>query len=152
MKKIGVIIVVIFAFISCRSDLQQAGDNNLIPPVLFESFIIEFGTLPEYDELRVPNGYVVIQNRGYAGKGILVYNRNNTSFQAFDMSCPHILPSECTSSLVLDNWPNISCGCGDEDVKYSVVSPYVEYMGEVYQLQEYKAELIAPFTLRISNY
>lgn len=141
------ILLLLLVFASCENEPVQ--QNNFIPQQIFN--VTKSLALPEANGLQTPGGYAVFQDLGF--RGVLVYNSNGTHFLAFDLAAPHLPASLCGNPMDYESdWPYIISYCGEEDVRYSVFTPYANYLGETYEMQEYSAVLIDNSTLQIRNF
>jgi hypothetical protein len=148
MKSIALkILPFLLVFASCENESVQ--QNNFIPRQIFN--VTKSLDLPEAIGLQTPGGHAVFQDLGF--RGVLVYNSNGTNFLAFDLAAPHVPPSLCGEPMDFQSdWPFITSYCGEEDVRYSVFTPYANYLGETYEMQEYNAVLIDNSALQIRNF
>jgi hypothetical protein len=123
--------------------------------------------LSESQDLLIPSGYVVYPNLGH--KGVIVYNTGNgeqsvDQYLAFDLACPHIEITSCSSGMDYSNFPELTNSCTSDgiyyrfDIGYSIMytkdnngnSESID--GQVYDLQQYKVDQTGVNILRISNY
>ena len=69
-------------------------NNNAIPLVAVDREINL--TLPSYSALSVPGGWAYLTG---GSKGIIVYNKGNNEFAAYDRHSPYNVDEECTVSV-----------------------------------------------------
>ena len=99
LKKIIFIFLLFPLLNSCNSDTNQ------LPDVLVDEVVY----LATADiRLQAPGGWAYI-NGGI--RGIIIYRLNNTEFKAYERSCPHISPNDCTFLDVDDSGIKVVCRC-----------------------------------------
>lgn len=140
MNKLTTILLILFWFVGCESDDQ----NNLLPYVLVNETITLSN--PEFINLQVPGGWAYA-NGGI--KGIILYNINGNSFKAYERSCPHLLPSDCTRMTVEQSF-KMKCPCDQSEFNIINGTPLTTKIN--YIAKEYKATLINSNTLKITNF
>ena len=82
MNEIKNLTLLLFAlfFIQCDEDFQEIP----LPPADFPDVVINL-TLPEFDDLRVDRGFIIIPDAGI--RGIIVYRQSATEYTAFELNC-----------------------------------------------------------------
>lgn len=104
MKK----LISIFCFIITLSCSDNIPTNNCFRGVSINA-ILDL-TLPEFQELNIPNGegQTIIQ-----GRNVYIFRVGN-SYKAFDRQCPE---SNCNSLMTFDG-VQIKCPCDDKKYNY----------------------------------
>ncbi|MGY5352255.1 hypothetical protein ACXGQW_06800 [Wenyingzhuangia sp. IMCC45533] len=103
--------------------------------------------------VNVPGTFTILTNQGT--RGVIVYNTGATGvlqYRAFDLSCPYISPTACSSPMSVDNSGTLSCAdCADDDITFDEFKTSVTVDGETYNLIEYEASLVST-GVRIRNF
>jgi len=111
-KKFWSALFTAFLFLSCSStDLER---NPYLAEYSFQ-FPINLN-LPEYNDLKLAGGSVLISQLGH--KGVIVYNINGNTFLAWEASCPNHAPSSCSQIQVSDFIAECSC----EEYQYNLLT------------------------------
>lgn len=139
-------LVLVFFFLSCTGD--QFNENNRVPDVLVNRTInLNF---PSGSSLNEPGGNAVFEG---GVRGIIVFNLDGTHFAAFDLACPHRSPSLCVQPM---EWEprslELVCACEGERVAYNALSPFADYQGKTYEMEQYKVIRVSENTLQITNF
>jgi len=134
-KKFWSAFFIAFLFLSCSSsDLER---NPYLAEYSFQ-FPINLN-LPEYNDLKLAGGSVLIPQLGH--KGVIVYNINGNTFFAWEASCPNHAPSSCSQVQVSDFIAECSC----EEYQYNLLTGQLlnppEDAETLYPLLFYRAEV-----------
>ncbi|WP_343767262.1 hypothetical protein [Gangjinia marincola] len=142
MRKFLFLFSLILVFSNCESDDART-DNPFLLDVNVNVFIDL--SLPQFNPLQFPNQPIYISGAG--NKGLIVNNRGNGSFDAYDASDPNHAPNNC-STLSIDGIV-ATCGCEDENA-YNIVTggPQTDLQ---YPLLRYRVLDNEDGTLRITN-
>ncbi len=92
MKRMLAVLFILSLCIACSSD-----DNGQRNPFLNElSFQYQANlSLPQFDDIRFPGGSVYVAEAGI--RGIIIFNLNDTTFLAWEASCPNQTPNACST-------------------------------------------------------
>lgn len=136
MKPLYTILLAAFFLIGCNSDDSgNNGDNPFLSDPLVDINLNL--NLPEYNPLKFPGEYVIISGQGI--RGVLVYNLNNTTYLAFDLTDPNHRPNSC-SRMTLDGIV-ASCPCTEDSNSYNIaLFGQHETDENAYTMQQYRAE------------
>ena len=159
MKNYWILLLLSLCFVACET--ENYSDNNVIPDLVFTE-TIDIG-LPQYQDLRVPNGWVYIERLGY--RGVVVYTINAIDYYAYDAACPHM---DCANPMDMSQFPEFFNTCSSDGIFYSIINPAYSITYEkdedgnqmalpegqtIYDMQQYVAERPGNGTLlRISNF
>ncbi|MEI6866559.1 hypothetical protein [Flavicella sp.] len=163
MKKYLFLLSLAFVLNSCNDDDYQV--QNLIPYIIVSEEINL--NLSESQDLSIPSEYVVYSNWGH--RGIIVYNtgsgdQSGGQYLAFDLACPHIEVSSCSSGMDYSNFPELTNSCAEDGIYYRFDLGYSmtyskdsdgnsEQIEEPYYLRQYNVVINEDEdTLIISNY
>ena len=102
--------------------------------------------MPQYLNLQVPGGWAYTTG---GIKGIIIYNVNGTTFKAFERSCPHLSPSNCTQMTIEDS---IKMKCPCDDSEFNILNGASLTQGITHSAREYLVTRTSSSTLRISNF
>lgn len=69
-----------FCFTHCDDDFQEIP----LPPADFPDIVMNL-RLPEFDDLQVDRGFIIIPTAGI--RGIIVYRQSATEYTAFELNC-----------------------------------------------------------------
>ncbi len=140
MNKFSIFLLIFLMFSNCESNDQ----NNLLPNVPVNVTINL--TNPEFINLQVPGGWAYAQG---GIKGIIIYNVNGNTFKAYERSCPHLTPSDCTRMTVEQSF-KMKCPCDQSEfniINGTPITPKINYVA-----LEYKVTLVNSTTLKITNF
>lgn len=113
LKKLKIIIVVVFIFMGCsKSNNYDASCNFLADINIVTSLNLN---LSQYNQLTFPSNPVYIPNIGNGG---VIVNNTGVGYVAFDAADPNHVFSEC--SILSINGIEAVCGC--ENNKYNLVT------------------------------
>lgn len=136
MKK-SILIVIALLLYSCGKDTIQ---NDCFRGISINE-VVNLRT-PQYIDLRVPGGHT-ITNLG--GRRVIIINRNNFIFKAFDLECPE---KDCSSPMTFDGLKMI-CSCSDKEYSSLDGSP-IDAQG--CSALEYNVEQTSSTTLVIRSF
>lgn len=131
------ILSLLFLFAGCRDN------NNAIPLVAVDKEINL--TLPSYSALSVPGGWAYVSG---GSKGLLIYNRGNDEFVAFDRHSPYNVDDACTVSVDTSNNVEVVDPCSGS--KFSLYDGSVTNGPATLPLKQYNTYLSGTI-LRIYN-
>jgi hypothetical protein len=163
MKKYIFFLFLAFALNACHDDNYE--DTNFIPDITFSTSVNL--NLPQSQNLRIPTQFVVYPSIGH--RGVIVYNtgfgaQSVDQYLAFDLACPHVVLTSCASPMDITDFPELKNSCTTDNIFYNFELGYsrtyskdeenrqIQIEGTAYELQQYRAELINPDVLRISNF
>lgn len=134
IKKYLFFFLLLLSFTNCFNENPE--QNNKLP-YKFVQFDVNLSLYNA--ELGFPGGFAVFESFGH--RGVLVYNVDGINFLAYDLACPQMNLEECGVPMRADSstLPSIICDCGDEEVVFNVLNPFVEIDGIVYRMQQYFA-------------
>ena len=113
LKKLKIIIVVVFIFMGCsKSNNYDASCNFLADINIVTSLNLN---LSQYNQLTFPSNPVYVPNIGNGG---VIVNNTGVGYVAFDAADPNHAFSEC--SILSINGIEAVCGC--ENNKYNLVT------------------------------
>lgn len=142
MKKTLFFLSLFLTFLACSGDDDFRNNPNLVNMKF--SFQIDL-SLPQYDHLNFPGNSFVEHQEGI--NGIVIYNVNNSHYNAFEMSDPNHPLRDC-SALEL-NGTEVTCGCNEGNVYNIATGLQVAGEGE-YSLKSYRIQRFGNI-LEISN-
>ena len=91
--------------------------------------------LPQYNPLKYPGNFVVLNNQGIGG--VVIYNVNNSLYTAFDLSDPNHSPNNC-STMTLQGVV-ATCQCADNN-SYDLVTGGHQSESQAYPMLPYRAQ------------
>ena len=103
LKNIFYILFLSLVLSSCTDDTSQ------LPDVMVDEVV--YLANPSNLKLQSPGGWAYIPG---GIRGIIVYRVSDTKFKAYERSCPHLSPNDCTYLDVEDDI-KVICRC-DESV------------------------------------
>jgi len=123
--------------LSCsKSDEKLNRNPYLTNPVVSLNLNLN---LPQYNPLRFPGSYIVVQDGHNGIKGIVVYCVSENYYVAFDLTDPNHVPNNC-SGMELEGII-ASCQCTNDDNEYYIVSgQHTVEPDTKYPMQQYRAE------------
>ncbi len=134
MKNKIIALFIGLAFIACKTDDDQVGDNpNLIIPIVSLTLNLN---LPQFNPLKFPGNSIIINQQGI--KGIVIYNVNNNLYTAFELSDPNHLPNECSKMTI--NGITATCPCTNDENEYDIVTGQHRDNESLFPMQQYRAE------------
>lgn len=143
MKKIVFLLSLSMLF-ACKSDDDNLDDNPfLTSPLVNLNLNLN---LPEYNSLNFPSNSLVITRQGI--RGVVIYNVDNTTYHAFELSDPNHVPTDC-SRMEVDGI-EATCPCDDDNNKYNIVTGQNITDPSRYPMQRYRA-VRSGNTIRITN-
>ncbi|MGY6649456.1 hypothetical protein [Wenyingzhuangia sp. IMCC45574] len=145
MIKKGISLLLLFIASACtKQNINQ--QNTLVPWSPVEAFSNNL-TL-----IKTPGDHDVLPG-GYNSNGIVVYNLGNDRFFAYDLTCPHLSPSECNQGMTYDSSTgDITCTCGDTNVVFNLGNRSAKGKdGNTYHLREYRV-IVQGNQLRVTNF
>lgn len=143
MKKIFLFLLLPLVFACDKEDTRNDNNPNLIDPIINLTLNLN---LPQYNGLNFPGNSVVLTQQGI--KGIVIYNVNNTTYNAFELTDPNHPPNDC-SRMILDG-VIASCPCDTDANEYNIVSGLHTTNEGLYPMQPYFVTRTGN-TIRISN-
>ena len=91
--------------------------------------------LPQYNPLKYPGNFVVLNNQGIGG--VVIYNVNNSLYTAFDLSDPNHSPNNC-STMTLQG---VVATCqGADNNSYDLVTGGHQSESQAYPMLPYRAQ------------
>jgi nitrite reductase/ring-hydroxylating ferredoxin subunit len=138
IKKALLLIITIPFFINC-STTENSNKNPYIPNY---NFSIELNTnLPTYYTLKYASNSVYYPDAG--ARGIIIFNTNGTTYNAFDAACPNQELSTCSTMTI--KGINAICACDNKE--YSLFTG----LGNMqYPMKQYRVEVIGNI-IRVYN-
>jgi len=135
--------------ISCVEDtittLPSLAEEGLVNTIVTDAVLIS-----------TPNSHLILQGQG--AKGVVVFNTGNPNFpyRAFDLGCPYIVPSACSSGMKVDQSGEMSCDCdgnnqSDDDISFTHFNTSVTVNDNIYHLVEYNTTFDGS-SIRITNF
>lgn len=124
MKKI-VFLMFLTLILSCSSD---DGPNNPFLPSVPVNFTINLN-LPQYNNLNFPGGIFVDRTDGRGIKGVIIYNRDDQQFFAYELSDPNLDPNLSCSTLTVQG-SRASSNCDGNENIYEITSFGQQVQGE----------------------
>ncbi len=131
MRKYIFILLFVISALSCSSD--DARVTNPFLPNVSVNFKINLN-LPLYNKLNFPGGVYVESSLGGI-KGVIIYNLNDQTFLAYELSDPNIPPSSCSALKVVGMIASSDCG---NDNVYSISTGQPTKGGGKYPLLSYR--------------
>lgn len=131
MKKYLLYLVSSLLLISCTPDDNIRNENPNLVDLRF-AFQIDLN-LPQYNQLNFPGNSVVTYNYGI--NGIVIYNINNTSYTAFELTDPNHIPRDC--SVLSVRGTEATCNCNDGNVYTIITGQQIGGQGQ-YPLKPYR--------------
>lgn len=107
MKKLSIIIIILFIAACAKSDIDR---NPYLTEYRFTKTINL--NLPLYYGLTVTGNAVYIGDEGAGIKGIIVINQGFNTFRAWEATCPNHTPSSC-STMTITGGTYCKCSCDD---------------------------------------
>ncbi len=99
LKRILYLFVFVALISSCNTDTSE------LPDIMVDEVV--YINNPSNIGLQAPTGWAYI-NGGI--RGIIVYRVSDTNFKAYERSCPHLSPNDCTF-LDVENGIKVICRC-----------------------------------------
>ncbi|WP_339703129.1 hypothetical protein [uncultured Marixanthomonas sp.] len=131
MKKIVFLLSLSMLF-ACKNDDDNLDDNPfLTSPLVNLNLNLN---LPEYNSLNFPSNSLVVTRQGI--RGVVIYNVDNTTYHAFELSDPNHVPTDC-SRMEIDGI-EATCPC-DDDNKYNIITGQNITDPSRYPMQRYRA-------------
>ena len=107
--------------LSCDND--DANRNNQFLPDVPVNFSLNLN-LPQYVSLKSPGGTFVETGSNRGIKGVVIYNLNNSTYFAYELSDPNHAPNECSALMI--NGIEGTCGCEDQNTYTLITGQPVE--------------------------
>jgi len=137
LKKTFYILLLFTAISSCHTD------TNELPDVYVEE-VVYLNNASNFN-LQSPGGWAYISG---GIRGIIVYNVDGVKFKAYERSCPHLSPNDCTF-LDIENDIKAICRCDKKEFLLITGEPL---NGAPLGLKEYRTFYNPEFqTVHISN-
>ncbi|PQB05802.1 hypothetical protein [Aureitalea marina] len=140
MKRILILCLSVLILGACNSD-DSGNNNNGNNPNLSDPFIdISLDlNLPEFNPLNFPGETVIVNGQGI--RGVVVFNLNNSTYLAFDLTDPNIRPNNC-SRMTLEGII-ATCPCPDVDNSYNL-GLFGQHITDPnkFPMQQYRAERV----------
>ena len=92
-------ILLFFAVVGCKTE------ETVLPDVFVDEIV--YINNPSNVKLQSPGGWVYILG---GIRGIIIYRVSDTKFKAYERSCPHLSPNDCTY-LDVENGIKAICRC-----------------------------------------
>lgn len=124
LKKIFFILIVSTILSSCNTDTPE------LPDILVDEVV--YLNNPSNIGLQSPGGWAYIPG---GIRGIIVYRVTDTKFKAYERSCPHLSPNDCTF-LDVENDIKVICRCDETEFLIVTGEPL---NGAPLGLKEYRA-------------
>jgi nitrite reductase/ring-hydroxylating ferredoxin subunit len=99
MRKIFILLALFSFLTSCEKH------SDLLPDIAVDEWV--YLNNPSNIALQSPGGWTYI-NGGL--KGIIIYRYSDKEFKAYERSCPHLSPSQCSKAEVVENIL-VECPC-----------------------------------------
>lgn len=100
------ILFVLFSLGACTKEQRQR--NPYLPEAHFKEVInLNFS---QYNKLKIPLSYVEIKREGVGLRGIIVIN-TGSSYTAWELACPSIPLSDCSTMEVESDKISVKCSC-----------------------------------------
>jgi nitrite reductase/ring-hydroxylating ferredoxin subunit len=132
MKKIFFMLFILPFAIGC--DGGSANNNNPNIPNYAVNLQINLN-LPAYSNLQFPGNRIIDFSQG--ARGIVVFN-TGSGFVAFDLACPNIAFTVCTTPMSVPQGSiNATCDC--DDTVYSLYTG--QSAGQQYPMKAYRVNL-----------
>ncbi|PIE48226.1 MAG: hypothetical protein CSA40_01395 [Flavobacteriales bacterium] len=129
--------------------LMSCGDhkpNDLLPDKDV-NVVIDL-SLPLYQDLLIPSGYAFTPiTAEYGLQGIVIINKNSSTYAAFDRACPHLALNDC-GAMTYDGL-YLKCPC--DGVQFNPLNGGTSTQVE-FQAREYHVEVLGANKLRIRSY
>lgn len=149
VKSVAYIISLFFLLFACKKDDSIVDNNPYFDDNVLVNFTIDL-TLPQYNTLNFPGNHLVLNNIGI--RGVVVYNVDNSTYHAFELSDPNHFPSDCSKMEV--EGIHATCTCsneGDNPNQYDIITgQHMSSPGSTYPMFRYRAQRNGN-TLKISN-
>ncbi|MGL2962901.1 hypothetical protein ACSVH2_03655 [Flavobacterium sp. RSB2_4_14] len=129
MKKIFFMLFIIPFAISC--DGGTVNNNNPNIPNYPVNLQINLN-LPAYSNLQFPGNRIIDFSQG--ARGIVVFN-TGSGFVAYDLACPNIAFTVCTTPMTVPPG-NINATCSCDNTVYSLYSG--QSAGQPYPMKQYR--------------
>lgn len=137
-------IIILCLCISLSNCFNETENNDVLPFVnVNESINLN---LPQYVDLQIPGAWAYA-NGGI--NGIIIYNINGSQYKAYERSCPHIAPSDC-SQMIVNNDIKMVCPCDDSEFNLLNGTAVTENISN--SAREYLVTNIDGSVLRITNF
>jgi nitrite reductase/ring-hydroxylating ferredoxin subunit len=140
MKYFKTILLIFLFLINCESD-----DQNTILPKVPVNVTVNL-TLPQFNKLLTPGNWAYVDG---GIKGIIIYNVNNNTYRAYERSCPHLPPSDCTRMNVEQSF-KMKCPCDSSEFSILDGTPITPNINS--RALEYRITIINTSTLKITNF
>lgn len=127
-------IALLFTMMSCGGEDDTRLINNPYLNPIPVSLNLNLN-LPQYNLLKYPGNFVVLNNQGV--RGVVVYNVNNSLYTAFDLSDPNHSPNNC-STMTLQGIV-ATCPCSDGN-SYDLVTGQHQSESQAYPMLPYRAQ------------
>ena len=124
LKRIFYILFISTILSSCHTDTPE------LPDILIDEVV--YLNNPSNIKLQSPGGWAYLQG---GIRGIIVYRVTDTKFKAYERSCPHLPPSDCT---FLDIEDDIRVICRCDKMEFLIVTGE-PLNGASLGLKEYRA-------------
>src|SRR5690606_2798789 len=137
MKWKWLILLTVIVVSGCKED-DTINRNNPYLNSPYINFTIDL-TLRQYNGLNYPGNHLVINNYGI--RGIVIYNENNSTYHAQELSDPNHAPNDCSGMEV--EGIHATCTCtteGDNPNRYNIITgQHLTNPGSMYPMLRYKA-------------
>lgn len=120
-------ILLIAGFVSC----SNTDDRNPFLPNIPVNREVNLSN-PSNNALLAVGGWVEVSG---GIKGIVVYHASIDNYLAYDLACPHLLPSACTKMIVQDGL-NMECTC--DNTKFALALGGAPQSGTQYPAKQYR--------------
>lgn len=132
LKNIASLLIICILFGCSKNDDKLRKNPFLTNPLVSLNLNLN---LPEYNPLRFPGNYVIVPQ---GIKGIVVYCTSESQYEAFDLTDPNHVPSNC-SQMEIDGII-ASCPCPNDDNSYYIITGlHLTDPNTMYPMQRYRA-------------
>jgi nitrite reductase/ring-hydroxylating ferredoxin subunit len=129
MKKYLFLAITSLFFLGC-SNSENSNRNPYLPNY---SFSVDINlNLPTYSTLKYVSNSVYYPNAGV--RGLIIFNTNGNSYNAFDAACPNQDLSDCSTMTI--KGINALCACDKKE--YNL---FTGQGGMPYPLKQYRVEV-----------
>lgn len=138
LKKFWILSILLLIFIRC--------DDNL-PPFPYVRIDVTFNIATQLDNLQ-PDEYIKIDEHGVGG--LIIYRKNQNTFEVYDAACTHEANSECVLEMNEEGYDLFTCPCCGS-------SFFIYQQGNIFNgparrpLKQYRATYSPPNQLHVNN-
>lgn len=145
MFKKGILLLLLFAITACSKDSFNQ-QNTLVPSVAVS---VPTNNLAF---ISTPGSFEILYGQGYNANGIIVFNIDNNTYLAFDLTCPHINVNECSNAMAVNSQTGeMTCNCGADKVVFTQFRTSTTVGENTYHLRQYRV-ILQGNQLRVTNF